>query len=92
MHLTCNRRCPISLLDPVVSDGFSGCCRSADGHFLPVGSRAGDAGCDRSSRFFRHAPHKGDVLALQPPVAAVGLELFGQAGVGCIVLGDNEQA
>lgn len=61
-------------------------------HARTVGWAASDAGLDGADAPRRHAPDEGEIGPLEPAVGAVGGELLGQALMGGVVLGDDEQA
>lgn len=63
-----------------------------DGHAGPIGRATTKARIDRPATELRNAPDERQVSPVQPPVRAVGGELFSKPLVGGIRFGDDEEA
>ena len=80
-----------AFLQLIVGDCLPGSCGSTHSHFLPVGAGTLQSGGNRARPAFGRTPNKCEVFAFHAAIAAVGGELFGQALVGGIILGDHQE-
>lgn len=83
---------PVHVLDPVVGDRLPPLAVADHGDLFAIVARAREVCANRAGPRLRYVPDQGEIGPLQGAAAAMVGELGGEALMGEVVLGDDEQA